>query len=264
MKRLSATFILVIIALLVQSHEFWLQPKKYRYKAGDEMVVDFRVGENFQGELWDMQVHKVEQLAMFHRMGKVDLLKEAKSTAGNNLTYKFQKQGTHLLTMQSNDAYIEMEGAKFNDYLKEDGLENILEERTQTNTLDRPSKEYYTRFAKLLVQAGDIKDDVYKTNAGLRLEIIPDKNPYALTSGDYLQCQVLFEGKPGAHQLVKVWSFVGNRIFLQNIYTENDGTVKFPLSSKGPWMVSTVKMIHSEKAGADYHSLWASLVFEIQ
>lgn len=249
---------------LAQSHEFWLQPKKYRYSVGEEMVVDFRVGENFQGDFWDMQRHQVEKLEMHNRMSKTDLLKDVKTTKGKNVAYKFTKQGTHLLVLQSNDAYLELEPEKFNEYLKEDGLENILDERTKTNTLDRPSREYYTRFAKLLVQSGDIKDDVYKKNAGLRLEIIPDQNPYAITSGDYLQCQVLFEGKPSPHQLVKVWSFVGNRIFLQNIYTENDGTVKFPLSSKGPWMVSSVKMIHSEKEGADYHSLWASLVFEIQ
>jgi hypothetical protein len=48
------------------------------------------------------------------------------------------------------------------------------------------------------------------------------------------------------------------------MYTEKDGTVKFPLSSKGPWMVSTVKMIPSEKEGADYQSMWSNLVFEIE
>jgi hypothetical protein len=56
---------------------------------------------------------------------------------------------------------------------------------------------------------------------------------------------------------------VGNRIFLQNIYTEKDGTIRFPVSSPGPWMVSAVKMIPSEREGADYMSHWASLVFEV-
>lgn len=264
MKETLCLILLLITCSLAQSHEFWLQPRKYVYATGEEMVVDFKVGENFQGEFWDMQLHKAVKLEMHNRTSTVDLLKQVKTTVGKNLSYKFMKAGTHLLTMQSNDAYIEMEADKFNDYLKEDGLENILDERTRTNTLNKPSKEFYTRFAKLLVQSANIKDDVYKKRTGLRLEIIPDQNPYAITSGDYLQCQVLYEGKVSPHQLVKVWSFVGNRIFLQNIYTENDGTIKFPISSKGPWMVSTVKMIHSEKEGADYHSLWASLVFEIQ
>ena len=79
-----------------------------------------------------------------------------------------------------------------------------------------------------------------------------------------VDCRVMWEGKPEPHAMVKVWSLVGNRIFLQNIYTENDGTIRFPISSYGPWMVSSVKMIPSEKEGADYQSLWASIVFEIK
>jgi uncharacterized GH25 family protein len=63
---------------------------------------------------------------------------------------------------------------------------------------------------------------------------------------------------------VKVWGHVGNKIFLQNAYTEDDGTVKFPISATGAWMVSTVKMERAKKAGADWESSWASLVFSVE
>jgi uncharacterized GH25 family protein len=75
---------------------------------------------------------------------------------------------------------------------------------------------------------------------------------------------VLFNGKPLIEQMVKVCNKINTITFLQNMYTEKDGTIKFPLSSKGPWMVSTVKMIESTMPGADYQSMWSSLVFEIQ
>src|SRR6478736_141492 len=249
---------------ILMGHEFWLQPKKYRYKIGEQMNVDFMVGESFTGEFWDLKRHKVERLEMYNGAGKKDLLSDVKPNAGNNLGYIFSQEGTHLLALQSDAAYIELEAQKFNDYLKEDGLDDILDERKKANELDKPSKEYYTRFTKLLVQSGDKPDETYKRKVGLLLEIIPDKNPYALASGDHLQCLVLFEGKPSAHALVKVWSHIGNRVFLQNIYTENDGTIKFPISNKGPWMVSSVRMIHSEKDASIYHSLWTSLVFGIE
>lgn len=265
MRRKAGVFLaLSLVALAGMSHEFWLQPIKYRYKVGEEMIVDFMVGESFTGEFWDMKRHKVEKLEMYNLSGKKDLIKELKTTQGKNVSFKFSQTGTHLLIMQSNAAYLELEAEKFNDYLKEDGLDYILDERRTSGELNTPSKENYTRFTKLLVQSGDKTDDTYKRKTGLRLEIIPNKNPYALTSGDYLQCQVLYEGKPSAHTLVKVWSHVGSKVFLQNIYTENDGTIKFPISNKGPWMVSSVRMIHSEKDPAIYHSLWASLVFGIQ
>jgi uncharacterized GH25 family protein len=263
MKRVRALIIVMMVACVVQAHEFWLEPKKFTYKIGEEIKLDFRVGENYEGEFWDLKRHKVEKMELHRASGVRDLAKAVKNTEGNNLLVKADQAGTYLFSMQSNAAYIELEGEKFNDYLKEDGLDYILEERAKEGILDRPSKEFYTRFAKLLIQAGDRPDDTFKKKLGLRYEIIPDQNPYLLKTGDYLQCRVLFEGKPAAHALVKIWNKVNNTTFLQNLYTENDGTVRFPLSAAGPWMVSSVRMIHSEKAEAEYHSLWASLVFGI-
>lgn len=262
-KLLSVTF-LVLVTLMSQAHEFWLQTARFRYKIGEEMKVDFVVGENFTGEFWDLNRHRVEKFEMHSGATARNLLKDIKSTAGKNLTYKFDKEGTHVLALESNAAYLEMEAGKFNEYLKEDGLDYILDERTQLKQLDRPSRELYKRFAKLMVQAGARTDEIHRKRMGFRYEILPLTNPYLLKSGDYLECRVLWEGKPSPHSLVKVWSHLGNRTFLQNIYTENDGTVKFPISSTGPWMVSAVKMIRSEKQDADYESFWASLVFGIE
>jgi len=264
MKRnLLSILILLVVSSLVQAHEFWLQPKKYRYAIGEEIKLDFRVGENFDGEFWDLERHEVEKMEL-HRANSVkDLLKTVKPTAGSNLTFKADAVGTYLFGMQSNAAYIELEAEKFNAYLKEDGLDYILDERTKAGILSKPSTEYYTRFAKLLLQSGDKTDDTFKKKLGLRYEIVPDQNPYLLKAGDYLQCHVFYQGKPAAHALVKIWNKVNSTTFLQNLYTESDGTVRFPINASGPWMVSSVCMITSEKSGADYHSFWASLVFGI-
>lgn len=262
-KRIVFTVIVMIAWSLAQAHEFWLQPREFRYKVGEEMKVDFMVGENFTGEFWNLDVHKVEKLDMYCTGMNKNLLKDVRTSKGTNLIYKFDKEGTHLLSMESNFASIELQGEKFNAYLKEDGLEDILDERTRSNNLDKPAKEFYKRFAKLLVQSGNKTDESYKRRIGFRYEIFPLSNPYTLRVGDYLECRVMWEGKPAPHVQVKVWSHIGNRIFLQPIYTEDDGTIKFPISGGGPWMVSAVKMIPSEKEGADYQSFWASLTFEI-
>lgn len=263
MKKLVTLTIILVTTLLANAHEFWLQPKKYHYQIGEEVKIDFMVGESFTGEFWDLNRHKVEKVELYRDGGLKDLTNDIKSTKGSNLSLKVDLEGTYLIAMNSNDAYLEMEAAAFNDYLKEDGLDNILSERRKLNQLERPSKEFYTRYAKLMVQVGERKDDTFRKMIGLRYEIVPDQNPYVLKTGDYLQCKVFYEGKPAPHALVKVWSKIKNTTFLQNIYTENDGSIRFPISTNGEWMVSSVKMIRSEKAGAEYHSLWASLVFGI-
>lgn len=263
MKRAVVIVAILIGAGLASAHEFWLQPKKFRYKPGEEIKIDLMVGEGYTGEFWDLSRHKVEKLQLHRLSGVRDLTKEVKPTSGNNILFKADFGGTYLFALQSNDAYIELEGKEFNAYLKEDGLDYMLDERTKAGTLDKKSTEFYTRFAKLLMQTGDRPDDTYKKVLGLRYEIIPEQNPYALKVGDYLQCKVLYQGKPAAFAMVKVWNRVNDNTFLQNLYTEKDGTVRFPINAAGPWMVSSVQMIHAEKPGAEYHSLWASLVFGI-
>jgi uncharacterized GH25 family protein len=264
MKKLILTVGVVGFYVLVQAHEFWLQPRKYRLAVGEELKFNFKVGENFDGEDWDLEKHKVEKLELHTATKATDLRKLVKADGRDRISLKMNEEGTQLIAMQSNYAFIELEGEKFNAYLKEDGLEDIHEMRTKNNLLDKPAKEFYGRFVKLLVQVGNKKTESFKKAIGTPIEIIPLQNPYSLKSGDYLECKVLFNGKPLIEQMVKVWYKINTTTFLQNMYTEKDGTVKFPLSSKGPWMVSTVKMIPSEKEGADYQSMWSSLVFEIE
>lgn len=264
MKKQVALVSILFISSLALAHEFWLQPKKFRYKVGEDVVIDFLVGENFTGEPWDLTRHKVEVAQVVSAYGKKDLKTTIKPTKGNNLTYKLANEGTHLFSLTSNSAYIELDAGKFNAYLEEDGLDDIRALRKKNNQNDKPSRENYTRYAKLLVQSGNKTDDVYKRKIGFKVEIIPLANPYTLKNGDYLECEILYEGKPLPHQMVKVWSFIGSRAFLQDAYTEDDGHVKFPISNTGPWMVSFVKMIESTKTDIDYESMWASLVFGIE
>jgi uncharacterized GH25 family protein len=265
MKRRSLLLLLIVTSVtLGLAHEFWLRPKKFRYALGEEVKVDLVVGENFTGEPWDMTKNRVEKMELITKSGRKDITKQVKPTKGNNLTLKVATPGTQLIAMQGSMSFIELDAEKFNAYLAEDGIEDIIQRRKDRNEMGLGAKEHYQRFSKLLLQSGTTFDDVYKRNVGHPLELIPETNPARLKSGDYLGCKVLFEGKPLAHQLVKVWCIMGNRVFLQNMYTENDGTITFPISSTGPWMVSSVKMMPSDDQQVDYKSIWASLVFGVE
>lgn len=249
---------------IASAHEFWLQPQRYRVSVGQEFSIKFLVGENFEGEPWVLKPEKVEKLEWHSLKGMQTITKQINYQGPKNLSLKFPAEGTQLLYFQSKDSFIELEGEKFNAYLKEDGLDDILELRTKNNQLDQPAREHYGRYAKVLMQTGSQTDDTYKKKVGARLEIIPLKNPYALQTGDYLTCQLLFEGKPAAHRMLKVWNKIDGKTFLQNIYSEKDGTITFPLNAKGVWMVSTVRMIPSDRPESDWKSMWASLTFGIE
>ncbi len=264
MKKTVSLIVLLTLAAWTQGHEFWLQPQKYRFAVGETAVVDFKVGENFTGEYWDMKRHQVVEMKLYTAGTPVSLLTSVKKSEGKNLSHTFTKSGTHLFFLQSNAAYIELEGVKFTDYLTEDGLDEIIDLRSQRQQTESKAREFYTRYSKLLLQSGSDLSPVVTQPVGALHEIVPLQNPYALKVGDYLTIKVMYGGKPRPHALVKIWTKRDKTTFLQNLYTENDGTLKFPINAAGEWMVSTVKMVPSVKTGADYESAWASLVFGIE
>ena len=60
--KISCLFILIVVSLAVQGHEFWLQPLKFNHEVDEEASIYFIVGENFTGELWDLKKPNLAQV----------------------------------------------------------------------------------------------------------------------------------------------------------------------------------------------------------
>jgi uncharacterized GH25 family protein len=255
--------LITIFSVVSQAHEFWLAPEKFFYKEGEVLKVNFNVGEHFIGEPWDAKLARIEKLELHHLTNVTDIKRFVKEGTKDNLSVTLNEEGTHLVTMQSTNSFIELEAEKFNAYLKEDGLDEALQYREQHNQLDKPGKEIYTRYTKLMIQVGDKRDETYKKPAGFPLEIFIEKNPYNIKVGEIVKFKVLFKDKPLFGAKVMVWNRYDNRTTIQPVYTLKNGVIEARISSKGPWMVSVVKMEPSQDKSADWLSYWGSLVFGI-
>ncbi len=262
-KGIATFFILACMMLAAQAHEFWLQAKQYFLRPGDNLLVQFMVGENFMGEPWNLKRHTIEILDLYEAGTKRSIVDSVQKEQGF-LQVKMKTPGTKMLVLQSNNAFVELTGDKFNAYLKEGGLDEVFTQREKTQALQKAARELYSRHTKLLVQVGDKLDDVYKREIGLPIEIIPEKNPYSLKQGDTQKFLILFEGKPLFGAKVKLWNRFNNRTTIQNIYTEQNGMIEMRVSNPGPWMVSIVKMVASKDPKADWQSYWGTLVFGVK
>lgn len=263
MRYWLTSIVLVVVLFAVQAHEFWLQADRYVVKTGEKVQVKFMVGENFMGESWDLNAHRVESLVAIEEGGKRNLVDSIDRTAGL-LSLRFTKPGTKLLALQSNAAFIELEPNLFNEYLKEDGLDDVYADREKKNALGSKAREHYSRHTKLFLQVGETHDETYKQVVGMPVELIPQRNPYALKKSDKCKFLVLFEGKPLFGAKVRVWNRFDNRTTIQNIYTQKDGMIEMQISNPGSWMVSVVKMVPSKDPAADWRSYWGSLVFAVK
>jgi uncharacterized GH25 family protein len=263
-KKIVALFVLMVGSVLAQAHEFWMHPSGFFFSKGESVVISFKVGENFTGEPWNLQKSKLLKLE-HHRMAlSKDLFPITVEGEKEHLRVLLEEEGTHLFVMQTNHAFVDLEAEKFNEYLKEDGLDDAYNRRKKTNSLDKNGREMYARYTKLFVQAGKKKDDTYKKEIGLPLEIMPIQNPYQLKVGSRVSFKILFKGKPLFGARVKVWNRHNNRTMVQNIYSQQDGVIETHISNPGMWMVSVVNMIPAQHPKADWESFWGSMVFGVQ
>jgi uncharacterized GH25 family protein len=252
-------FIFFTIALPLLAHEFWIQPEKFIYKRGENINLRFWVGENFEGENWKGNRANAQQLTVYFKGIPDDITdKLSKTEEGDSIQLALFDEGTALLTFQTTNKFIQLDSAKFNEYLKEDALEEAIEYRAEHNETDSIGREYYQRSVKTIIQVGAAKENIsYQTH--LPLDIVPLNNPYTIGDNQLLTVRVLFQKKPLVNQTIKVWQRYNNLTTKKEFITNEKGEFAFPLSARGKWMVSTVEMIHLEADPlANWQSYWGS------
>lgn len=260
--RLKPFLVLLIpVGLILQAHEFWIQPDKFRFQPGEKTSLKFQVGENLKGEAWGGNEKRVQAFRHYSAANTDDI----KRVAGKDESWQItlHAEGTHLIAMESDQAFSKLAGEEFNRYLEEDGLHDALDYRKRNKQQGDSATELYTRHSKLLLQAGSKTDSIFSKVVGHKLEIIPERNPYAVKVGEKNRFKVLFNGKPAFGLKVMMTNRDKTRTNLQYEYTEQDGSVELTMSSPGTWLISVVKMERSADPKAQWKSYWASLMFGI-
>jgi uncharacterized GH25 family protein len=259
--KLLLTFLFSLVVLLTFAHEFWLEPLKFWLNTNEKTTLNLMVGENYQGEKADGTKFKIVKLKHFAKDVAEDFQQNQSKTDLALVNVAFATEGNHLLAFNNTNKFIELEAAKFNDYLKEDGMENVLEIRKKENNLGKKGREFYQRCVKTLFQVGKKQDGTYAQNTGMRLELIPSQNPYSATVKQ-ISFKILFDNQPLEKALVVVWQKINGKTTVKKLRSDAAGMVQFPLIHKGRLMVSTVRMVpHTNPTEADWQSYWGSYTF---
>ncbi|WP_160714121.1 DUF4198 domain-containing protein [Chitinophaga solisilvae] len=262
MKKLFLATAILCSSVLAFSHEFWLQPLKFILKVNEPAAVNVMVGESYKGERSDGRKYEVLQLKHFSATKEEDLKSALGGPKKSSMTVAFSEPGNHLLAFSNTGKYIGLDAKKFNEYLAEEGLDNVKEWREQHQQADKPGREFYQRCAKTLFQVGDQHDDTYARNTGMRIELIPASNPYTIASGDQITFRVLFDNVPVKNALVLAWQVKQNKTSVNKFRSNDAGEVTFPIEKAGRWMISSVHMIPDASGEkADWQSFWGSYTF---
>jgi hypothetical protein len=259
MKKILLTFFACTIVLGLIAHEFWLQPQRFHYQPGETAVLSVRVGENFHGEPWGNNGSLVAASQHIQPSGNIaDLSKTYSDKQGDSISVTLNESGTHLITLQTKNKFIQLKPAEFAAYLKEDGLQLASDYRSKNKELDKDGKEFYQRSVKTIIQAGNAISNACLQKTGLPLDIVPTIHPY--TNPKENTYTIYFQGKPLIGALVKFWT-KGRETKMVEQLSNAEGQVRF-LHSIQPTMISCVHMVRlSEGQDADWQSYWASLTF---
>ena len=253
----------LILAKPLIAHDFWLEPSTFNAQSGDEVSLTLRVGENLQGDT----LPYIDDWFSDYRVVSDSGERSIEGIMGDDPAGKFVAvaPGLHLVGYRSTNNLVEIEGQKFHDYLVKEGLESVVEIRNQRGDGDIPGREDYSRCAKTLVWVGDrYSGDIFNKPLGYTLELIPEVNPYSMSSGDSLPVQLLYLSEP--IQDVLVVAFTQDEPEKKtSARTDESGRVNLELGSPGVWLIKAVHIIETppDNKQADWESFWASLTFRL-
>jgi uncharacterized GH25 family protein len=259
MKRILFSFLLISLFTVLSSHEFWLQPEKFIYDQGECVNIRFNVGENFEGENWSGDRNKVEHLDFYFDNWQDTLSPAMLPEKGDSLQLSLMDEGTAMVTFNSKNSFIELDSAKFLEYLAEDGLTNAIEYRKLHNETDSMGRELYQRSVKTIFQVGKEYSNTFRQKTNLPLDIIPQSNPYKRKDGKTITIKIYFKDEVLKNTLVKVWHRLENKTTKLDLLSDENGEISFDMETTGEWMVSCVKMMRVQSdSAAQWQSYWGS------
>ncbi len=260
----AAVALLATSALL--AHDLFLKLDTYFLEPNTTVRISVLNG-TFAKSAAAVNPNRLADISLVSPAGRARLLPSAWSTDSTRswLSIQTGAPGTYVVGASVRPNRIELTGAQFNDYLKEDGILDVLEARTRKGDLEKPARERYSKHVKAVFQVGDARSGTFNTVLGYPAEIVPLENPYALSRGGELGVTCLVDGKPAANQVV-LWGGDGpsGQIPQRSARTGPDGTVRVKLDAAGRWYVKFVHMVPLTEPDFDYESKWATLTLEVR
>jgi uncharacterized GH25 family protein len=263
LRRLRAVAVatLVLSSAPLGAHDMWIEPTTFSPDAGTIVGVRLRVGQDLLGDPVGYDPALVDQFVVEDASGRKPVVGRAGADPAGLL--RVAAPGLVLVGYRSRPSAVELTAQKFNQYLKEEGLDAVAAMRAQRHETGVNARELFSRCAKSLVLSGPAGAAQGDRPLGFTLELVAERNPYAIAPGQELPFRLTYENRPLAGALVVAINRL-NPMEKVAARTDHDGRVRFTLKQNGMWLVKAVHMVPAPAgANADWQSYWASLTFEL-
>ena len=264
-RPLFAALIATTLSGTANAHEFWTEARPFSPLPGTDAHLYMYVGQYFEGVQVGYVTSHAIMLKHYSVDGVEDLIGKVPAVeAVGEIPVTIGKAGTHLVAFDSAPNPITLSADKFEAYLHDEGLDQIIRQRELTGNAATPGRERFRRNTKTLLRAGAKSDGTFAVRTNQRLELVPSNDPSANPVGTSLHFKLYFDGKPVRNALLRAWHHQGSETVSIRATTNSQGEADYVLPFAGTWMISTVYMTASPDPGeADWDSYWGSLMFEV-
>ena len=252
-------FLVIFLKFKVHAHELWLEPINFNFNNKELFKTNINIGQDFIGSSFGFY-NPIKKSLYLENRNKVTKLSQRDGDFPA-IQMLIPGQGFHILNYETNNEFLKYDSIeKFEDFIKEQGLQNII------NKLDRNKipTENYRRFAKVLIT--DRNEGFFTQKPKLDFEIIALNSPYELINNIF-KFQLFEKNDPLGNWQVTIFSKDEKNIYKEKVITNLNGVGKIKVIKNRSYLLSAVKLdkasyLQKLKYKSDWFSLWASLVFK--
>jgi uncharacterized GH25 family protein len=261
MRHLFITATLLAASASLSAHDFWIEPTGFTADLGRVVGLKLRVGDDFHGEPVPRSDDLIDQFVVLDAAGRRQVVgRDGADPAG---LLRVTAPGLMIVGYQSRPSPVTLPAAKFTQYLREEGLEAIVDARARAGASARDGREIFSRSAKSLLRSGPMATGSGDRTLGFPIELVAERNPYDMRPGGTLPTRLTYRGAPLAGALVVAYN-QRTPYHKLSVRSDRDGRAAFTLDGPGVWLVKAVHMAPAQAgSNADWESFWASLTFEI-
>jgi uncharacterized GH25 family protein len=251
------------------AHDMFLKPSAYRLAPGQSTVIDLFTGTFEKSENPVVRARMAATpVSVAGRVSLIDAAHWSDDAVASHLRFTATTAGTHAIGLSTRQSRISLSATDFDDYLRHDGIEDVLAERQRGPRSGADVVERYAKHVRTVVQVGDVLTDDAARPLGFPTELLLLDNPATLGVGTTLTFRALLHGRPLPGQLVYARAAGGAAPAadpaMLKIRTAADGTGSLRIDRPGPWYLTFIHMTKSAEPGIDYESNWSTVTFEVR
>lgn len=256
-----ALALLLTAAAPASAHDFWLEPTTFAPAAAQVVGIRARVGQGLIGDAVPRDPALIEAFVVEDDRGRRPVVgRDGADPAG---LVRLDTPGFTVVGYISTPSRVELSAATFNAYLRDEGLDAVAALRARSGATDLPARELFSRCAKTFLLSGTADRRQHDRVLGCPVELVAERNPYALGTDGLLPVRLTDRGRPLPGALVVAFNR-RNPGEVQRVRTDGDGRAVVHVGGGGLWLVKAVHMVAAPTgSGADWASYWASLTFNL-